>query len=377
MSHVVTFDRARRQSPIALALSVLISLSVTFRNQMVRAVSGVRSAAARGSSAAAPEAAALATTKREPERLHEGDPVLALDSVVKRYGALVAVNAVSIEVNRGEIFGILGPNGAGKTTTLEMIEGLRAPDDGCITILGMPAQRQRRRIQQLIGVQLQSQTLWQELTVEETLRAFRTLFKNRVSVETLLDRFALREKRRSLVGGLSGGQKQRLALACAVVNDPELILLDEPTTGLDPQARLVFWDLILDMKADGKTIVLTTHYMEEAAQLCDRVAVMDKARIIAMGTPRELVRELEFDNTIECLFDGDIDQESLLALPEVTGLREQADGSHFIFTKDVARSMAALIGLAEHKGATIANLQVRSATLEDVFISFTGRRLRD
>ena len=211
-----------------------------------------------------------------------------------------------------------------------MIEGLRAPDGGCITIFGMPAQRQRRRIQQLIGVQLQSQTLWQELTVEETLRAFRTLFKNRVPVETLLDRFTLREKKRSLVGGLSGGQKQRLALACAVVNDPQLILLDEPTTGLDPQARHVFWDLISEMKGEGKTIVLTTHYMEEAAALCDRVAVMDKARIIAMGTPRELVRKLEFDNTIECLFDGGVDQEACSPYPKssASGSRQTAATSY-------------------------------------------------
>ena len=373
----MTLDRAQRRSLVARALSALIALPVTVRSLATRTVSGVRSEATVLSTPDAPEEPVVSGSERESESPRNGDPVLVLDNVVKRYGALVAVNAVSFEVKRGEIFGILGPNGAGKTTTLEMIEGLRAPDGGCITIFGMPAQRQRRRIQQLIGVQLQSQTLWQELTVEETLRVFRTLFKNRIPVETLLDRFALREKKSSLVGGLSGGQKQRLSLACAVVNDPQLILLDEPTTGLDPQARHVFWDLISEMKGEGKTIVLTTHYMEEAAALCDRVAVMDTGRIIAMGTPRELVRKLQFDNTIECLFDGDVDQEELLGLPEVIGVREQADGSHFIFTKDVAKSMAALIGLAEHKGAMIANLQVRSATLEDVFISFTGRRLRD
>jgi ABC-2 type transport system ATP-binding protein len=326
-----------------------------------------------------------ATTASEEDSTAERDATscttdghaLVLNNLMKRYGALVAVDAVSLNVRKGEIFGILGPNGAGKTTTLEMIEGLRSPDGGSITIFGMPARRQRRQVQQLIGVQLQSQTLWPELTVEETLRAFRSLFKNRVPVDTLLDRFTLREKKSSLVGGLSGGQKQRLALASAMVNDPQLILLDEPTTGLDPQARHVFWDLISEMKGEGKTIVLTTHYMEEAAALCDRVAVMDRSRIIALGTPRELVRQLEFDNTIECLFEGGMDHAALLALPEVIGVRQQADGSHFVFTRDVARSMAALIGLAEQTGATIASLQVRSATLEDVFISLTGRRLRD
>jgi ABC-2 type transport system ATP-binding protein len=372
----MVLDRARRQPFVAQALSMLLAPATAIRNLAVRTLAPSMRSSSVGNTTAAP-AAEDATSEPGPASPDNDSRILVLDSVVKRYGTLVAVDAISLDVRRGEIFGILGPNGAGKTTTLEMIEGLRAPDGGCITIFGMPALRQRRRIQQLIGVQLQSQTLWQELTVEETLRVFRTLFRNRVPVEMLLDRFALREKKGSLVGGLSGGQKQRLALACAVVNDPQLILLDEPTTGLDPQARHVFWDLISEMKREGKTIVLTTHYMEEAAALCDRVAVMDRARIIAMGTPRELVRKLEFDNTIECLFEGAVDQEALLALPEVIGVREQADGSHFIFTRDVARSMAALISLAEHKRATIANLQVRSATLEDVFISLTGRRLRD
>jgi ABC-2 type transport system ATP-binding protein len=303
--------------------------------------------------------------------------VLEFQDVVKRYGSLVAVDGTSFKVRPGEIFGILGPNGAGKTTTLEMIEGLRVPDRGTITICGLNAARQRRRVQQRIGVQLQSQNLWPQLTVQETVQTFRSLYKVRVPATALHERFMLMEKRRAFVGDLSGGQKQRLALACAVVNDPEIIFLDEPTTGLDPQARLTFWDLISDMRGEGKTIILTTHYMEEAEALCDRVAVMDRGKIIAIGTPRELVRQLEFENTLECLFEGNVDVEQVRALRGVIGIRQQQDGTLFIFTQEVAPSMADVLELAERTGIPIAGLQVRTATLEDVFISLTGRRLRD
>ena len=203
------------------------------------------------------------------------DVVLAIDALTKRYGSLVAVDGISFQVRRGETFGILGPNGAGKTTTLEMIEGLRKPDSGRITLLGLDAVRQRRAVQDRIGVQLQSQALWPELTVEETLKTFRALFRRKLPVETLLERFSLGDKRRSLVRDLSGGQKQRLSVATALVNDPEVVFLDEPTTGLDPQARRSFWDLIHDMSGEGKTVIVTTHYMEEAEALCERVAIMD------------------------------------------------------------------------------------------------------
>jgi ABC-2 type transport system ATP-binding protein len=308
---------------------------------------------------------------------HGGASVLKVDGVLKRYGSLVAVADIFFDVRAGEIFGILGPNGAGKTTTLEMIEGLRSPDKGCITICGLDAERHRRAVKQRIGVQLQSQTLWAELTVQDTIQTFRSLYTTRVPMSTLLERFTLAEKRKAFVGNLSGGQRQRLALACAVVNDPEVVFLDEPTTGLDPQARLTFWDLIAEMRAEGKTIILTTHYMEEAEALCDRVAVMDRGRIIALGTPRELVRRLEFENTIECLFGRDVDVASVRSLKGVLSVRQQQDGTLFIFTREVARTMADVLDLAERERATIAGLQVRTATLEDVFISLTGRRLRD
>jgi len=305
-----------------------------------------------------------------------GQIVLAVENLTKRYGRLTAVDGISFDVPQGETFGILGPNGAGKTTTLEMIEGLRGPDSGRITFLGMDAVKERRRMQEKIGVQLQSQALWPELTVEETLKLFQSLFRKRVPVDTLLDRFSLADKRRAMVKGLSGGQKQRLSIATALVNDPELVFLDEPTTGLDPQARHSFWDLIRDMQRGGKTMILTTHYMEEAEVLCDRVAIMDRGRIIALDTPRSLVRDLASESTIECGLGESDDQEWLAALPGVRDTRRE-DGNVLLFTNDVSATLNALIRASDEKGQPMRSLNVRSATLEDVFISLTGRRLRD
>jgi ABC-2 type transport system ATP-binding protein len=208
------------------------------------------------------------------------------------------------------------------------------------------------------------------------LKTFRALFRRKVPVEGLLERFSLVDKRRSLVRELSGGQKQRLSVATALVNDPEVVFLDEPTTGLDPQARHSFWDLIRDMRRQGKTVIVTTHYMEEAEALCDRVAIMDQGRIMALDTPRKLVRDLAFDNTVECSFDGPVERERLLALPAVRDVRSE-DGAYFLFTNDVSATLAGLMGLTDDNGQRVQGLQVRTATLEDVFISLTGRRLRD
>ena len=304
------------------------------------------------------------------------EAVLSVEGLTKRYGKLLAVDGVSFAVHGGETFGILGPNGAGKTTTLEIIEGLRTPDAGRITLFGLDAVRKRRAMQERIGVQLQSQALWPDLTVEETLKTFRALFRRKVPVEGLLERFSLVDKRRSLVRELSGGQKQRLSVATALVNDPEAVFLDEPTTGLDPQARHSFWDLIRDMQREGKTVIVTTHYMEEAEALCQRVAIMDQGRIMALDTPRQLIRELAFDNTVECSFDGPVERERLLALPAVRDVRSE-DGAYFLFTNDVSATLAGLMGLTDDNGQRVQGLQVRTATLEDVFISLTGRRLRD
>jgi ABC-2 type transport system ATP-binding protein len=304
------------------------------------------------------------------------EAVLSVEGLTKRYGKLLAVDGVSFAVHGGETFGILGPNGAGKTTTLEIIEGLRSPDAGRITLFGLDAVRKRRAMQERIGVQLQSQALWPDLTVEETLKTFRALFRRKVPVEGLLERFSLVDKRRSLVRELSGGQKQRLSVATALVNDPEAVFLDEPTTGLDPQARHSFWDLIRDMQREGKTVIVTTHYMEEAEALCQRVAIMDQGRIMALDTPRQMIRELAFDNTVECSFDGPVERERLLALPAVRDVRSE-DGAYFLFTNDVSATLAGLMGLTDDNGQRVQGLQVRTATLEDVFISLTGRRLRD
>jgi ABC-2 type transport system ATP-binding protein len=305
-----------------------------------------------------------------------GEVVLSVEGLTKRYGRLVAVDDISLEVYRGETFGMLGPNGAGKTTTLEMIEGLRTPDEGRITLLGRDAVRDRRAVQERIGVQLQSQALWPELTVEETLKTFRALFRRRVPVSDLLERFALGDKRGTLVRNLSGGQKQRLSVATAMVNDPEVVFLDEPTTGLDPQARHGFWDLIADMQREGKTVIVTTHYMEEAEALCGRVAIMETGRVMALDSPRALVKQLAFDNTVECTFAGPVQHERLRALPAVRDVKSQ-NGSHLLFTDDVAATVAGLLGFTDGSGRSVENLEVRTATLEDVFISLTGRRLRD
>ena len=302
--------------------------------------------------------------------------VLDIDGLTKRYGDTVAVDGISFQVTRGETFGILGPNGAGKTTTLEMLEGLRVPDAGRISLLGFDVARQRRAVQEVIGVQLQSQALWPDLTVDETLKTFQALFRRSVPVEELLDRLSLADKRRSLVRNLSGGQKQRLSLATALVNDPEVVFLDEPTTGLDPQARRSFWELIGDVKLRGKTMIVTTHYMEEAEALCERVAIMDRGQIIALDTPRNLVNGLAFANTVECSFAGPLPRERLLALPAVSDVRSE-NGRHFLFTNDVSATIAALMGFTDEDGREAQSLQVRSATLEDVFVSLTGRRLRD
>jgi ABC-2 type transport system ATP-binding protein len=319
------------------------------------------------------EAVASAEASRAAEN---GQTVLSVEGLTKRYGNLAAVDCISFDVRSGETFGMLGPNGAGKTTTLEMIEGLRKPDAGRITLLGMDAVRNRRAVQQRIGVQLQSQALWPELTVEETLKAFLALFWRKVSLEELLERFSLVDKRRSLTRNLSGGQKQRLSVAMALVNDPDVVFLDEPTTGLDPQARHSFWDLIRDMQREGTSVIVTTHYMEEAEALCTRVAIMDQGKIMAMDTPRQLVRELAFDNTVECSFSAPVERERLLALPAVRDVRSE-DGSFFLFTNDVSATLAGLMALTDDGGQRAESLHVRTATLEDVFISLTGRRLRD
>src|ERR671914_1443378 len=226
-------------------------------------------------------------------------PALSVRNLRKSYGSVLAVDGLDLEVQRGECFGLLGPNGAGKTTTIEICEGLTAPDVGDVEVLGRRWKTDERELRELLGIQLQDTQLAEKLTVEETLRLFRSFYKRGRDVADVLGVVQLEEKRRGRVGTLSGGQKQRLALACAIVGDPELLFLDEPTTGLDPQSRRQLWELVEQLKAAGRTILLTTHYMEEAERLADRVAIVDHGRVIALGTPRELIASLGTEHVVE------------------------------------------------------------------------------
>ncbi len=270
------------------------------------------------------------------------ETALQVRHLVKRYGSLQAVAGVSFEVPRGEIFGILGPNGAGKTTTLEMIEGLRRPDEGTAIVEGVDVRADPRGVRARIGVQLQDAGFFERLTVEETLRLFAAFHRRAVSVESIIERLLLGETRHARVGALSGGQRQRLSVALALVNDPRIMFLDEPTTGLDPQARRNLWEVIEGFRREGRTIVLTTHYMEEAERLCDRVAIMDHGRIVALDTPRALIRAHTPATTVAVTFSGgDV---PLDGLPGVRHVR-QANGEALLSSTDPIQTVHALMDL--------------------------------
>jgi len=293
----------------------------------------------------------------------------------KTYGQVRAVDGISFSVEPTEVFGLVGPNGAGKTTTLEIIEGLRSPDGGTVLVGGLDMSRHAREAQERIGVQLQSTTLLDDLTVLETVGLFSSLFQRRVDTDSLIKEMALEDKKSSRVKNLSGGQKQRLAVALALVNDPEIVFLDEPTTGLDPQARRNLWDTIDAVRRRGKTVVLTTHYMEEAEVLCDRVGIMDQGRLIALDTPRELVRSLDSGSMLELEAEG-VDASELQRVDGVTRVQQEGN-EYLLYTQDVQRALTSVLSLSESSGFAIKDLRVRSATLEDVFIALTGRRLRE
>jgi ABC-2 type transport system ATP-binding protein len=294
----------------------------------------------------------------------------------KCYGPKVAVDHVSFAVKEGEVFGILGPNGAGKTTTLEMIEGIRVPDGGTAFVDGLEVRSNRREVQQRIGVQLQATTLFDRLRVEETLKLFASLFPRSMPLHKLIQDFHLEEVRRDFASNLSGGQRQRLSLALALVNDPRVLFLDEPTTGLDPQARRAVWEMVERLRGEGKTIVLTTHYMEEAEVLCDRVAIMDEARIIALDTPQALINGLQVEKAIECRLSEEITVGELERLPGIKRVSQSSDG-FLLYCDHLETSMFALLRLAEERKANLEDLRIHSATLEDVFLSLTGKLLRD
>lgn len=307
-------------------------------------------------------------------------PVIAVSGLVKRYGDFTAVNGVDLTVHDGEIFGILGPNGAGKTTTLEMIEGLREPDGGTIHVAGIDVARDPNAVKRVIGIQLQSTALFDYLSVRELIALFGALYgadTSKATVDRLIDMVSLQEKAGVYANALSGGQQQRLSIALAMVNDPKIIFLDEPTTGLDPQARRNLWDVIRMVRDEGKTVVLTTHYMEEAEVLCDRVAVMDHGRIITCDTPRNLMDGLSTNATIRARVDAAaVPAESFHALPSVTNVVIR-DGQIELHSEDVQATMAGLLGLARQFNLRLDSLTTSSATLEDVFLFHTGRSLRE
>jgi len=308
--------------------------------------------------------------------------VIRIEGLRKRYGEVVAVDGLNLTVNRGEVFGILGPNGAGKTTTLETIEGLRKPDAGEIEVAGYDAVRESEVLKRIIGVQLQSTALFDSLTVRETLKLFADLYgadDSPARIRDLLDAVSLTEKTKSRVENLSGGQQQRLSLVLALVNDPKIVFLDEPTAGLDPQARRNLWSLVRHIQSEDKTVVLTTHYTEEAEELCDRVAIMDRGRLLICDSPMALVHSQNMDATILASVEPDLGEHldaDLGPLPGVTG-KERNGEELLLRTKDAQATTTALLTLATERGMQLKDLTVRSTNLEDVFASYTGRGLRE
>jgi len=302
--------------------------------------------------------------------------VVEVESLVKRYGSLAAVDGVTFSVEEGEVFGVLGPNGAGKTTTVEMIEGLRKPDSGSIRVFGIDTLREPERIKELIGVQLQTTSLYDRIRVKEAVDLFGGYYRRAIPTATLLDEVSLTDKMNSYVSELSGGQKQRLALALALVNDPGMVFLDESTTGLDPQARRSVWGTVARLRKKGKTIILTTHYMEEAEELCRRVAIMDHGKIITLDTPDALIAGAGLDSRIEI----DHVPEALRSVLEQADLpvRVSEDGDKMILhTKKSSQVLKEITRVAAEHDIDLGSISVQKATLEDVFLTLTGRQLRE
>ena len=294
---------------------------------------------------------------------------------------MVAVAGLDLAVGTGECFGLLGPNGAGKTTTIEILEGLTAPDSGDVEILGTPWREGAagRALRERLGIQLQETQLADKLTVSEVLALFRSFYRQSHTVEEVLALVELEEKRKARVVTLSGGQKQRLAVACALVSKPELLFLDEPTTGLDPQSRRQLWEIIRRFRAAGGTVLLTTHYMEAAERLCDRVAIMDDGKVIALGTPRELIASLGAEHVIEfALSDGIPDDlmDPIRGVGGVTAVRPGSGGLSLTVT-ELHRTLPALLALLQQRRLELSSLTTHHATLDDVFVALTGRQLRD
>jgi len=301
---------------------------------------------------------------------------LRVRTLRKAYKDIVAVDGIDLEVHAGACFGLLGPNGAGKTTTIEICEGLTEPDSGEVELLGLHWNVDSEALRQRLGIQLQETQLSEKLTVLETLQLFRSFFRQGPGAEEAIQKVQLEEKRDARVGNLSGGQKQRLALACALVGDPDLLFLDEPTTGLDPQARRQLWDLIEEFKLAGRTILLTTHYMEEAERLCDRVAIMDHGKVISQGTPRELIASIGVEHVVEFSTGTTLDLAGIGGIPGVRDVRSE-NGGVLMQVTELHQAVPALLAELSRQGVPLTELRTHSATLEDVFVHLTGRHLRD
>jgi ABC-2 type transport system ATP-binding protein len=358
--------------------------------------------------------------KAELSAQRGGRPPLRIRGLMKAFADVQAVNGLDLEVLAGECFGLLGPNGAGKTTTIEICEGLTEPDAGTVELLGLNWKTGAKQLRQRIGIQLQETQFPDKLTVEEAIRLFRSFYRQGISVDESIRLAQLEEKRKARIGTLSGGQKQRLAMATALVGDPELLFLDEPTTGLDPQARRHLWDLVDGLKSAGRTIILTTHYMDEAERLCDRVAIMDHGKVIALGTPKELIATVGGEDIVEfavCappgertgagavhegpsaihegpsagarpVYGGLAQDEGEQCLPTAVNVEQLAKiagvqshrvdaGVHQLSVSELHTAVPRIFAALAEQGLHLSEFRTHSATLEDVFVQLTGRNLRD
>jgi len=304
--------------------------------------------------------------------------MIQTDALTKQLGGRTVVSDVTFRCEPGTVTGFLGPNGAGKTTTIEICEGLNTPDEGDVEVLGLSWKSHALELQERIGISLQETQLAEKITVEETVNLFRSFYRKARPLSEVIDAVQLGEKQKSRVGQLSGGQKQRLALALALVSDPELFFLDEPTTGLDPQSRRQLWELMATFRTSGRTVLITTHYMEEAEQLCDRVAIVDHGKVIAQGTPNELIATLGAQYVVEFgVADGaSVSESELSSLGGVVAVRHE-EGHWRLQVAELHMVVPALLALLDRKGAPLTELRTHAPTLEDVFVSLTGRHLRD
>lgn len=303
-------------------------------------------------------------------------PAISVRNLRKSYGEITAVDGISFEVAEKEIFGILGPNGAGKTTTLEMIETLRDIDSGEVLVEGMEVRGSARKVKELIGVQLQTTVFFDNLTVRETIALFASFYRKHTDPDSLLDLVSLRDRSGAMLNELSGGQHKRVSIALALVNDPKIVFLDEPTTGLDPQARHNIWEIVEHLRQREKTVVITSHYIEEAERLCDRVAIMDRGSIIALGTPRELIDRYSPASNISFRLEPNIEERLLEPVVGVTAL-STSDGEYTVTTESPQETLIGLFATAYRHGSEVEGVSMRRATLEDVFLKITGRSLRE